>query len=171
MIFTSMCFHWAPNAAIPSAVNRSTTCAGGRTGASCGGDVGGSGWADAASINGAMASTAPTTILARSQFFMSILPFLMTDSRAARSFDHLVGAGEQHRRSIEVQCPGGLQIHNCFILGGCLHWQVARLFALEDAVHVARRPPKHISDVGAVGDQSAAHNKVAIGIDRWQPML
>src|SRR5262249_23265262 len=75
MIFTSMCFHWASNAAIPSAVNRSTTCAGGRTGASCGGDVGGSGWADAASINGAMASTAPATSLARSQFFMLHPPF------------------------------------------------------------------------------------------------
>src|SRR5262249_44070508 len=41
--------------------------------ASCGGDVGGSGWADAASINGAMASTAPATSLANHSFSWSIL--------------------------------------------------------------------------------------------------
>src|SRR5262249_1745310 len=77
-IFTSICFHWAPNAAMPSAVNRSTTYAGGRTGASCGGDVGGSGWADAASIDRAMASIVPATSLARSRLLMVVLPFLIT---------------------------------------------------------------------------------------------
>src|SRR5215470_10680383 len=77
-IFTSICFHWAPNAAMPSAVNRSTTYAGGRTGASCGGDVAGSGWADAASIDRAMASIVPATSLARSRLLMVVLPFLMT---------------------------------------------------------------------------------------------
>src|SRR6516164_473520 len=83
-IFTSMCFHWAPNTAMPSAVNRSTTCAGGKTGASCGGDVGGRGWADAESIDGAMASTVPATSLARSWFLMVVLPFLMTDAVRAQ---------------------------------------------------------------------------------------
>src|SRR5215472_14612033 len=82
-IFTSMCFHWAPNAAMPSAVNRSTTYAGGRTGASCGGDVGGSGWADAASIDRAMASIVPATSLARSRVLMVVLPFLMTARASA----------------------------------------------------------------------------------------
>src|SRR5262249_18355697 len=66
-----------------AAVNRSTTSAGGRTGASCGGDVGGSGWADAASIDRAMASIVPATSLARSRVLMVVLPFLMTARASA----------------------------------------------------------------------------------------
>src|SRR5215470_3767090 len=73
VIFTSMDFHWAPNAAMPSAVSRSTTWAGGSCGASCGGDVGGSGWAETA-IRDAVASTAPATSVARLLWPMVILP-------------------------------------------------------------------------------------------------
>src|SRR6516164_9959650 len=106
-IFTSMCLHWAPNAAMPSAVNRSTTCAGGKTGASCGGDVGGSGWAEAASINGAMASTAPAAPAARwrkfrRKSFIFEPPFT--------SFDHVVGDGENPRRNGDAQRLSGFQI-------------------------------------------------------------
>src|SRR5262245_11778210 len=74
MIFTSMLFHCAPNAAIPSAVSRSTTWAGGSIGACCGGDVGGSGWADTANIRDAVASTAPANSVARLLWRMVILP-------------------------------------------------------------------------------------------------
>src|SRR5256885_6182807 len=76
MIFTSMLFHWAPNAAMPSAVSRSTTWAGGSIGACCGGDVGGSGWADTASIKDAVASTAPASRVARLLWRMVIPPLL-----------------------------------------------------------------------------------------------
>src|SRR5215470_2149351 len=73
VIFTSMDFHWAPNAAMPSAVSRSTTWAGGSCGAICGGDVGGSGWAETA-IRDAVASTAPATSVARLLWRMVVLP-------------------------------------------------------------------------------------------------
>src|SRR5215470_455259 len=68
-----MCFHCAPNAAMPSAVNRSTTCAGTSAGAICGGEVGGSGWADAA-VREIVASMAPASSAARFLRYMVVLP-------------------------------------------------------------------------------------------------
>src|SRR5215468_10147483 len=59
---------------MPSAVSRSTTWAGGSIGACCGGDVGGSGWADTASIRDAVASTAPANSVAKLLWRMVILP-------------------------------------------------------------------------------------------------
>src|SRR5258708_3845686 len=62
-----MCFHWAPNAVMPSAVVRSSTCAG----AICGGEVGCGAWAEAwvANVSGAVASAAqamsPATLWVR----------------------------------------------------------------------------------------------------------
>src|SRR5262249_47466743 len=66
-----MCFHWAPNAVMPSAVIRSTTCAGTSAGAICGGEVGGNAWAEAwvANVSGTVTSAAqvmsPATLLVR----------------------------------------------------------------------------------------------------------
>src|SRR5215831_13195839 len=60
-----------------------------------------------------------------------------TSLRLAHSFDHLVGAGEQRRRHGQAKRLGGLEIDDDLILGRCLHRQVARLLALEDAVDVA----------------------------------
>src|SRR5215510_9064889 len=74
-IFASMCFHWALKAAMPSAVIRSTTCAGTSAGAICGGDVGGSGCADTAMIKEAVASTAPASSVAT--FFWSMVSSLV----------------------------------------------------------------------------------------------
>src|SRR5260370_42459444 len=66
-----MCFHWAPNAVMPPAVVRSTTCAGTSAGAICGGEVGCGAWAEAwvANVSGAVATAAkaigPATLWGR----------------------------------------------------------------------------------------------------------
>src|ERR1700720_3676458 len=54
------------------------------------------------------------------------------------SFDHFVSAREHHRRHVEAERLGSLEVDHQLVLGRCLHWQVRRLLALEDAIDVAR---------------------------------
>src|SRR6201982_370163 len=66
----------------------------------------------------------------------------------AHSFDHLVGAGQPRLRNVETQRLGSLQIDHELVLGRRLHWQVARLLALENAVDIARRAPELVDEIG-----------------------
>ena len=61
-----------------------------------------------------------------------------------------------------------LRLMTSSYLVGCLHRQVGRLLALEDAVDVAGRAPVLVDDIRPVGDQAAAGDEGAVGVDRGQ---
>src|SRR5215207_6716685 len=60
-----------------------------------------------------------------------------------RSFDHLVGAGEQGGWDVEAKRFGGVEVDDEIEFGRLLHWQIAWFRAVQDFVHVTcRTPPK-----------------------------
>ena len=50
-----------------------------------------------------------------------------------RLFNDFVCAAEHHGRQLKAKRPRGLEIDDQFVFGRRLHWQVGRLFTLEDA--------------------------------------
>jgi hypothetical protein len=63
-------------------------------------------------------------------------------------FDHLVGAGEQSGRDSQADGLRCLQIDYQLVLSWRLHWHLAGLLTLEDAIDVAGRLPVLIEEVG-----------------------
>src|SRR5262249_59518697 len=79
-------------------------------------------------------------------------------------------AGEQRRRHVKTERPGGLQIDHQFVSRGCLYWKVSGFLALEDAVNVARRSPEFVDDIRTIRDQTALCDINSVRIDR-RPLI
>ena len=47
-------------------------------------------------------------------------------------------------------------------LGWRLRWQIARICAFQDAVHIVGRPPEYVGTIGSVGHQSTVQSKLPI---------
>src|SRR6266404_961713 len=83
-----------------------------------------------------------TELMRRNELTRSARNGLMHRSKntgCKKSFNHLVSAGEHRRREAEADRLGRLEVDHQLVLGGCLHRQVGRLLALEDAIDVVQR--------------------------------
>src|SRR5215217_2206992 len=78
-----------------------------------------------------------------------------TKTKPAASLDHLVGAGEDERRQLDAERPGGAQVDDQVEVVGPLHGDGARRLAAQDARDERRRPPAQLLVAGPVAQQAA----------------
>jgi len=71
-------------------------------------------------------------------------------SAHGNSFDHLVGAGEQRLRNVEVQGLGGFEVDSQFELRWLLNGKISRLFSIENTGSVNANLAICVRKAGAV---------------------
>jgi hypothetical protein len=80
--------------------------------------------------------------------------------KSPRSFDHFVGASEQHSRNAKAQRLGRLEVDDQFKLRGLLYRQIGGFSTFQNLVHVGRGAPKHISKVRPIGNKAPGVDKL-----------
>src|SRR6266567_5812237 len=85
-----------------------------------------------------------------------------------RSFDHLIGAGDEGREDVEADRGRGFEIDDQLEFGGQLDRQIGRPGAVEDAVDVTRRALEQDTEIGALGNEPAGRNVFSIWVDGRQ---
>src|SRR5216117_4012868 len=93
------------------------------------------------------------------------------ETRGGQSLNHLTRAHEQRRRDRQPQGLRTLQIDDQFEFRGLLDGEVARLCTLEDLVDEGSSAPEPGDEVRAEGNEAAAVDIAAQGVDRWQSIV
>ena len=86
------------------------------------------------------------------------------------SLDHLVGDGEHSWRHLDAERSGRMKVDDELEFGRLQHWQVGGLYALEDAAGIDADLTKRVREVGSVAHQPAGCDKIAIPINRRNPV-
>src|SRR5574342_594443 len=89
---------------------------------------------------------------------------------AAPLFDHLVRALQQRLRDFQTERLRGLEVDDQLELGGLLDWQLARLRAPEDLVHIDGAAPVEIVPIRGIAHQAASLHVIPRLERRGQPV-
>src|ERR1700745_2660151 len=71
------------------------------------------------------------------------------------SFDHLVGASEEHWRHVEAEDFGGRQIDDEVEFGRLLHREIGRLRAAQNLIDIVRRSSEKVREIWSIGHQAS----------------
>jgi hypothetical protein len=80
----------------------------------------------------------------------------------------VVGHRNHASGNIEVDQPRGPEVDDEFEFSRRLNRHVSRLFALQDAINVARRPTILVDHIGATGAQTPVRGEERAVVNRWQ---
>src|SRR5262252_7241526 len=82
------------------------------------------------------------------------------------SLDHLVGAGEQHRRHVDAEQLRRLLVEDEFELGRLHDWQIGRFCPLEDSADIDADLTIAVGNARAIAHQAADIDKFAYWVSR-----
>src|SRR5262249_60934541 len=89
-------------------------------------------------------------------------------TRAAQSFDHLVGADQQSSWHTKAECLGGLEIDEQLDFRRLLHRQLGRFVALENPASVDARLTVRVCNAASIAQQAARGDELTPLVDCGQ---
>src|SRR6516225_645777 len=90
---------------------------------------------------------------------------------SSRSFDDLVGDGNQFAWNLEAKRLGGLEVDGQFELRWLLNGKIGRLGSLEDAIDIRSRTPEIVEGIRSIRHQATSRDAYPVGEDGRHSVL